>query len=253
LRAIALLVLLTVAFAVCGDLICESSEIGNCRDCALINQNYVCDSFPDALPQFDPDCNNTGNCYGPEPRLYTYSNGRGKNCFPGYCSGGTCETSCSSNSQCTSGFCVEGTCRSTFCNGEDCLIDSASLSIRPVMTGIYLGRPTYVMFALTSDTSSTVEVVARGPCELEYDRNVTLIKSGERYVGYITVVIDNCRFTGIGSVMLSAPAHGANATIHFLSYPARLYSYGEVERSSGEARIASTLNGIPVEVVVWAS
>ncbi len=95
------------ALAICGDGICETSELGSCRDCALVNRNFVCDNFPAALRSFDPDCT-SGTCYD---ELYLYSNGRGSSCYPGRCvEGAGCSYKCDTPQECASGICIDGRC-----------------------------------------------------------------------------------------------------------------------------------------------
>ena len=241
-----LLILLGGAFAVCGNLICEQGEMGSCADCAMRAQNYVCDSFPGAIQQYDPDCTSTDGCYGPDPTWYTYSSGRGTSCFPGRCEGGSCTNTCTSNSNCTSNICSGGQCVAT-CD-DSCQSDTASTKIRPVMSNVYLGKPTYVIFAVIS-TGTELSVQAEGPCDLDYDENVTLNPSGSKYLGYVIIKVSNCKFSGVGSITLESG--GAKGYIHFLSYPAKLYEYGEVEGNAGTAMYATTLNGVPVEVRIW--
>ncbi len=245
--AIAGLVLIAV-FAVCGDKICESHEYKNCRDCAMTQPNFACDSYPDAQTSRDPDCENIGGCYGPQSDMYLYSNGRGASCWPGKCSGGSCDSTCTANSDCTSGFCINGSCNAL------CLQDpketalnctqSGAYTITPLKSTIYTGTPTYVVFNISGSGSATVQ--ARGPCDLEYPTTVDLTFSSAPVI----VEISNCSFTGVSSIRLNTS--DSSGVVHFLSFPTLRYSTGEIPaRTVGQISLANRMAGSPVEVTVW--
>lgn len=239
--------LLVVAYAVLGDRICETSEIGNNKDCAMINQNYICDSFPNELPQHDPDCNTTvgQTCYD---SLHTYSNGRGTSCYPGNCTSGTgCTTSCTSDTQCNSSFCISNTCE-LVCDG--CKQTATNYDVYPFSTTIYLGDPTFVSFRVNrTGGSSTPSISVQGPCNLESDSTVDL---GSGYT-IVVVKVSECAFTGVGSAKLTVTGTTtAWGVVHFLSYPAKVYSQGETPRGVvGYSAMSGNLGGVPIEVKTW--
>lgn len=237
--------LFATVFAACGDRICESSEIATCIDCAMINSNGVCDSFPSSLPQYDPDCNTTAgqDCYS---EYFTYSNGKGTSCYPGNCTEGTgCVTSCSSGAQCFSGFCTTGQCAETC---QNCNHSTTNYEVFPVSTATYLGEPTFVSFRVNKlSGSSPAPMSAEGPCDLSYDSTVD-VSSG---FGLAIIRIDECEFTGAGSIKLTVNSEAWNA-VHFLSYPALIKSTGESPRGVvGFAPISGKIGVYPVEVKLW--
>ncbi|MBR9681345.1 MAG: hypothetical protein GOV00_00940 [Candidatus Altiarchaeota archaeon] len=239
---------LGVVFAVCGDRICESAEYKTCRDCAMINQNYVCDSYQDAQTTHDPDCENDGGCYGLDSKTYLYDNGRGSSCWPGRCNSGSCTTTCTSDTDCVSAFCIDGTCNALCLQdpSENILncTQTGTEEITAISTAIYTGVSTYVTFNVSGPGSTTVQ--ATGPCDLDYSSAVDLtLDSAPVIVG-----ISACNFTGMGSIQLNTS--DSSGVIHFLSFPTLKYRAGELPKSStGQVSLASTLNGIPIEVRVW--
>jgi len=237
--------LLVLVYAATGDLICEPSEVGNSKDCAMVRRNYVCDSFPNDLPQYDPDCNTTvgQSCYD---SLFTYSNGRGSSCYPGNCTEGTgCTTSCTSGDQCASGFCIGNQCEEV-CDG--CNSSSTNYEVYPFSTTIYLGEPTFVSFRVNRLAgSTTISLSTQGPCTLEHDSTLDL--SGG--YGVAVVRIDDCNFTGLGSVKLTVNGE-AYGVVHFLSHPALKYHQGEMPRGTvGYSAMPGNLGGVPLEVKTW--
>ena len=243
--AVAVFLLLSV-FAVCGDKICESAEIGSCIDCATINTNYVCDNFENDLKNYDPDCNTSVGqmCYSSE---FNYSDGMGTSCYPGNCTEGTgCVASCSDDSQCESGFCVTGTCEKT-CDG--CDLNTSSYEVYPLSTAIYLGNPTFVSFRINRVGAgpTVISVEARGPCTLSYEDTVDVGTGWSVSV----IKIDDCAFSGVGSIEVTVNSE-AWGTVHFLSYSALLYSQGEMPHGvTGFSSMSNRVDGSPVEVKTW--
>lgn len=102
-----------------GDYICDPGETrdSNATDCCPSVKNYICEDFT-ACGDVDPDCIDTGEClgssseYAPDDTINGYPNSK-KFCYPGYCSGGLCITTCSADSNCTSGLCTAGDCTYT--------------------------------------------------------------------------------------------------------------------------------------------
>ncbi len=236
--------LIISVFAVCGDRLCETSEIGNCIDCSTINTNYVCDQFPNSIPSYDPDCNTTVSqtCYDSE---FTYSDGRGTSCFPGNCTEGVgCTSSCSIDTHCSSNFCISNTCEKTC---DNCNI-TATYDVQALGTTIYFGQPTFVSFRVNRNGgTSPVAISARGPCTLNYTSSLTLGS-----YGIVVVRIDNCKFKGVSSIELTAGS--AKGTVHFLSYPTLMYSIGDMPKSGvGSASMSSKMNAIPLEVKTWVN
>jgi len=240
--------ILVAVFAVCGDKICESSEYKTCRDCAMINQNYVCNNYIDAQTTHDPDCENVGGCYGPSSELYLYNGGKGESCWPGKCDTGSCTTVCSKNSDCTSDFCIDGVCN------ELCIQDPSETvmncsqegteQITPMSSTLYTGVDTYVVFNVSGSGSVTVQ--ASGPCDLDYAPSVDLTLNNK----LVIVGISNCDFKGIGSIQLNTS--DSSGVIHFLSFPTFEYGAGEIpERSTGFVSLVNIMNGIPIEVRTW--
>lgn len=245
---IAIFLISTAVFSVCGDKICEESEYKTCRDCALINQNNVCETYEDAQSTHDPDCENAGGCYGPDSEQYLYDGGRGINCWPGKCNTGSCDNSCTVDSDCSSAFCTNSICTNL------CLQDSSESNlnctkegaevITPIRSAIYTRGATHVIFNVSGTGSAIVQ--ASGPCDLEYEANIDLtLKTAP-----VIVKITNCDFKGMGSIRLNTS--DSSGVIHFLSFPVFKYEAGEIPtRSTGHVSLASTMNGIPVEVKIW--
>ena len=235
------LLLIPPVFAVCGDLICTPDEIGSCRDCATINSNNVCDSFSGALTQYDPDCKST-SCYD---KVYIYSNGKGDSCYPGYCQSGGCDTLCVSDSDCGSNFC-NVVCKST-CE-SNCTTESSNYKVYPISSTIFLGDPTFVSFnIIRTSGSSSPSLSVQSPCNTTYDSSIDL-STGE---GVAVVKITNCDFIGAGSVKLSVGGEAWNVA-HILSYPALLYTQGEMpDGVVGHSAMANSLGGVPLEVELW--
>jgi len=232
-----------VAFAVCGDRICEfESEVFTCRDCAMINSNGVCENYTGALTEHDPDCESNNGCYGPDPEWYVYDSGRGENCWPGKCVSGVCNSSCSDDESCTSGFCIDGEC-STICPEANCSF-SGTQTISPVYSAIYTGSATQVVFNVSG--SGLVEIQVSGPCNHFYDPVVDLSSGTE----LVMVGIEECKFKGLGSIRLNTS--DSSGVIHILSFPTLLQAVGDAPSSStGRVSRACKLDGIPVEVEVW--
>ncbi|TRO61959.1 hypothetical protein E2P64_00285 [Candidatus Bathyarchaeota archaeon] len=239
--------LLLAAHAAEGDRICEASEIGINKDCAMINQNYICDSFTNDLPQYDPDCNTTvgQTCFD---SLFAYSGGRGSSCYPGNCTEGTgCTTSCTSDSHCNSGFCVGNTCEPV-CDG--CKQTATNYDVYPFSTTIYMGDPTFVSFRVNrSSGDSAPGLTADGPCTLDYDSSIDL---GSGY-SIAVVKVSDCVFTGLGSIRLTVTGTTtAWGVVHFLSYPAMSYSLGDTPRGVvGYSSMSGNMGGVPIEVKTW--
>jgi hypothetical protein len=238
-------IMLAVVYAAIGDNICESSELGSGRDCAMTHENYICDGFTGGLPQYDPDCNKSvgQTCYD---SLFAYSSGRGASCYPGNCTEGTgCTTSCTVDNQCGSGFCVSNTCEDV-CDG--CNQTSVNYEVYPFSTTVYLGDPTFVSFRVNRNSgSSTPGIAAEGPCTLGYDSTIDL---GTGY-SIAVVRISDCLFTGLGSVRLTVNGE-AWGVVHFLSHPAMKYSQGEMPHGTvGYSSMSGTASGIPMEVKTW--
>lgn len=241
--------LLVPVMAACGDRLCEASEIGSCIDCATINNNSVCDSFPNSLPQFDPDCNTSvgQTCYD---SLFQYSSGKGTSCYPGNCTEGSgCESSCSTDEQCGSGFCVTGNCESV-CDG--CNSTSANYEVYPTSTNIYFGEPTFVSFRVNHlGGSTTTAVSVEGPCNLTTPSTIDLSNG----FNIAVVKISECSFSGLGSVKLTVDKGGggeAEGVIHFLSYTALMQSLGDMPNGVvGFATMSGRMGGIPLEVKTW--
>ncbi len=239
-----MLLLLPAAAAVCGDLICEGSEVGSCRDCAMLNPNYRLDSFPNALAQYDPDYRAANTCYSDS---FLYENGRGNITYPSKCTSNTV-LPCTSDSDCASNFCdtVLSTCVETCRDG--CTQKGANYEVYPVSTAIYLGEPTFVSFNVIKkggSASPSVSVVA--PCNVSYDSSISLL-GGEAIA---VVRINSCDFWGAGSIKLTVGGEAWNV-VHFLSYPARLYSVGEMpEGVVGHSAMSGEMDGVPVEVELW--
>ena len=150
---------------------------------------------------------------------------------------GKCNYTCLSQEDC-SGFCINSHCSATC---DNCISDSL-VKIRPVKSTVYLGKPSYVIFAVMSDVYSKVNVTAYGPCELSYEREVNL----ENSRAFVIVKIDKCRFTGVSSIVLNTSS--AEGVVHILSYPTEIYELGEFEGTAGRAVYASSLGNIPLRV-----
>jgi len=242
-----LLAMLAAVWGVCGDLICEPpGEVGSCADCAMRQRNYVCDSFPDSMPQHDPDCKSGADCYD---SYHEYSSGRGDSCYPGRCEEGTgCTTACTLDSDCQSGFCSGG-CQEV-CQSS-CDHETSNYAVEPLSTTIYLGNPTFVSFQinLKSATDTLLDLSVKGPCTLEYPSTVEV---GSGY-GVVVVKVSNCTFTGLGSVQLRASGDSdAWSTAHMLSYPSLKYEQGEMPSGTvGYSSMSGRAGESPMEVKTW--